>query len=224
MITCINCNSQNNDSDTLCNVCGTPLQVSPLQFNMPVENLQPTNINMPNMAIETPNISTNYIPNGSNRFVNNDEFTIATLRHGIIANPLSNVNLQNEDVCLSNKRLYCTHAKGIFNISMSNENVDINDITGTKIASYRPLGTLILSILLFIASICMALAENDIGLIGIAISIVLFITYLCLSNKHLKIEYAGGCIRVNVKKYKMQNIKEFQRCIYSAKDAIDNSK
>lgn len=252
---CINCNTQNNDSDMFCMSCGTSLHNAPIapdqavnsmsafdpniqnvtpqfeqqaeqpqytqqQFAQPQYTQQQPDINVP--FSNTANQTINYKPTGIGRFVSADEYTIATLENGVMMNIFSGEGVKKEDAIITNKRLYYNHKDGLLNISKCEEKVDLRDITGTKITSYSPFGTLVLAITFIIVGIiilCLGF-EQELALFLIPSGLVGIMTFFALSKKHLKIEYSGGNIKFSVKKYGMKNIQAFQKCIYSAKDAI----
>lgn len=232
MITCPNCNTQNDDDFAFCNKCGKPLSDSVSNATQETVTPQP-NVPQPSAPIQTmqpigfvqpTGIPQDYMPNGTGRFVSADEFTVATLHNGVAMNLISGEGFRKEDAILSNKRLYYKHKEGILNVKKCEEKVDIKDITGTKITSFSPYGILILAIIATIVGIFIAVEEDEeIAFMIFAFAIAAFITFFSLCRKFLKIEYAGGCIRFSVKKYGIHNIQSFQNCIHKAKDVINNT-
>lgn len=206
---CDKCNTQNNDNARFCAVCGnmlegmheTPVYSRPVQ-NLPINELRPT---------------------GQGRFVDADEYVVATLENGVMMNIISGEGFRREDAVLTNKRLYYKHKDGIVNITECEEIVDVKDVTGTKITSFDPYGMLIFAALLFIAGIIVdSNAHSGPWLfIGIILSVVTIFLFVFLKKKYLRIEYAGGAIHFSVKKYGIQNIQAFQRSIYAVKDSYE---
>ena len=154
----------------------------------------------------------------NNTFVSDDEYVVATLKNGMVLNVISGEGLKTEDAIITNKRLYYNHKTGIVNVRSQEEKVNIKDITGTKIANFNPIGILIIAALAFIV----ALIAKVWALIPIALLIAVF--FFIARKCHLKIEYAGGAIYFSVKKYGMNNIRAFQKAIYTLKDSMDAEK
>ena len=231
---CSVCNAQNADDAQFCTSCGQVLtentqQTNPTTLNKPVyeqpQNSQNQNYNAPNNQMNG-NSNVNTIrPTGNGRFVNADEYTIATLKNGIAMNIISGEGFKNEDAILTNRRLYYNHKDGIINVRKCEEKIDVKDITGTKIVTFSPYGMLILSILMFLVGI--AISGGVVSIISftfVFLSIILIVVFVSLEKKYLKIEYAGGAIHFSVKKYGMQNIQLFQKCIHAVKDSIEDNK
>ena len=146
----------------------------------------------------------------------------------MVDNILSGEGFKTEGAVLTNKRLYYSHKKGIINVYTQDEKVDVKDITGSKVTNFNPLGILILSILALtvggIFSILLEAPELMAASILPFLFLFLFLIYLFARKSHLRIEYAGGSIYFSVKKYKKENIRLFQKCIYIVKDNIDANK
>lgn len=212
MKVCDKCNTQNNDNAKFCAVCGnaldgaqnTPKYTNPVHSS-PVNELRPS---------------------GSGRFVGEDEYVVATLENGVMMNIISGEGFRREDAVLTNKRLYYNHKDGIVNITECNEIVDVKDITGTKITRFDPYGILIIAGLLFLAGIIISSKTSDgpAMILGIILSVVAVFVFVFLKKKYLRIEYAGGSIHFSVKKYGVQNIQAFQRCIYAVKDSFEKGR
>ena len=189
----------------------------------------------------TSNNSQPYVANTSSQCVNADEFAIATLKNGIVTNTASREDFLNEETVLTNKRLYYNCKKGIINVHVSQNQLDIQDITGSKISSHRPWGILIVAAILIITYIIRFIrfytaisrypivpshyyrAIGPIWLCFFATIIIAIILFICRSKKRLRIEYPDGHISFSVKKYSMQNVITFQNCIYSCKDKLKDS-
>ena len=72
---------------------------------------------------------------------------------------------------------------------------------------------------MFIGSLISSFQSDDSTAIvcGSIVAIVMVILFLVLIQKWLLVEYAGGRIRLSVKKYGMNNIIAFQKAIYRVK-------
>lgn len=91
--------------------------------------------------------------------------------------------------------------------------------TGTKITDNKPYSLLIWAALIFIGTLITSIQSDDSTAIvcGSIVAIVMVILFLVLIQKWLLVEYAGGRIRLSVKKYGMNNIIAFQKAIYRVK-------
>ena len=140
----------------------------------------------------------------------------------MVLNLISGEGLKNEQAVLTDKRLYYNHREGLINRISTREIVDAADITGTKITDNKPYSILIVAILILIGSIIGASSADDGSILasGIIVAIIFLITFLVLIKKWLLIEYAGGRIRLSVKKYGMNNIIAFQKAIYRVKTEV----
>ena len=155
-------------------------------------------------------------------FVEKGETPVATLSNGMVLNLISGEGLKNEQAVLTDERLYYNHREGLINRISTREIVDAADITGTKITDNKPYSILIVAILILIGSIIGASSADDGSILasGIIVAIIFLITFLVLIKKWLVIEYAGGRIRLSVKKYGMNNIIAFQKAIYRVKTEV----
>lgn len=212
MKTCPSCGYNNTDDSLFCTSCGNMLasECSQAQTSTSADTMKDDRINI-------------VFPNSSS-FVSSDEYVVATLSNGMALNLISGEGLKTEDAILTNKRLYYNHQTGVFNISTQEEKVNVKDITGSKIASFNPIGILIMSILFFVVGI-ISILSRIFGFVQIflPIAFVLFLLYFITKKSHLKIEYAGGAIYFSVKKYGKENIRMFQKSIYAIKDYIDSN-
>ncbi len=197
---CPNCGHNNADGSGFCVECGT-------KFNAETEQAQ-----------ATPQATAAPAPSANSIFVSEDEYVVATLKNGMALNMISGEGLKTEDAIITNKRLYYNHKTGVINVRSQEEKVNIKDITGTKIANYNPIGILILGALVLIVALIAKLWAM------IPAALVFVVVYFLAKKCHLKIEYAGGFIYFSVKKYGMNNIRAFQKAIYTLKDSIDEGK
>ena len=152
-------------------------------------------------------------------FVEKDERPVATLSNGLVLNLLSGEGLRNEQAVLTDKRLYYNHREGLINRISTREIINTDDITGTKITDNKPYSLLIWAALIFIGTLITSIQSDDSTAIvcGSIVAIVMVILFLVLIQKWLLVEYAGGRIRLSVKKYGMNNIIAFQKAIYRVK-------
>lgn len=201
---CTYCGNNNLDEATLCASCGKELVA---------ENAQVQTNNSAG-AQQNGKVNVNSSKNGV--FVSDDEYVVSTL---------SGKNLETENVVLTNKRLYYNYTvSSILSRCSQNEIVNVEDITGSKIANTNPVVALIIAVLALVVGIFMAIANEDVEMLCIIclpVAVIFSLIYLFLRRAHLKIEYAGGSISFLVKKYKKEKVKAFQKSIYIVKDSID---
>ena len=159
-------------------------------------------------------------------FVSADEYIVATLKNGVADNLFSGEGVKAEDAVLSNKRLYYKRKTGIINVSVREVIIDVDDITGSKIQLFYPVGMLILSVAVFVIGfLCSVVSKMLFLFIPFSVLAAFFsIMYLFWKKAFLKIEYAGGEILFSVRKYGLEQIREFQKCIYAVKDHLGNKK
>ena len=225
---CNICNSMNDDDSKFCLKCGNSFVQANPQMNQQTQqqNFQQQTQHQPNNNSQRAASGAKEIrPTGTGRFVNADEYVIATLENGIAMNLISGEGFRKEDAILTNRRLYYNHKDGIINVRECEEKVNVKDITGTKIASFSAYGFLVISIIIFLLSIILsAVGAFAAFLYLLPAALIFFILFFVLKKKFLRIEYAGGAINFSVKKYGMQNIQLFQKSIHSVKDYIEDTK
>ncbi len=142
---------------------------------------------------------------------------------------------------VSDKRVYFKgymlnlRGKNKFVETKESKVVDLKDVTGTGIATYRDKGILAFSILLLIASIlCFVgfianmISRSGSGTFGGVVfslypllcipSAIMFVCYFLNIKTLLEIEFAGGCIAFNVKLYSNAECESFQKNLRIAKD------
>lgn len=211
MKNCPFCGNLIADDATFCGFCGNKIVTERAQTQVP-----PTA-----SAQQTEKISISIDKNST--FVSPDEYVVATLKNGMMLNVLSGEGLKTEDAVLTNKRMYYNHSTGILNVHSQEEKVNIKDITGTKIASYNPLGILYLGILVLIAGIIFGVSMEEMVFVVpfVFAALFLILLYFFAKKSFLKIEYAGGDIRFSVKKYGKEKIRAFQKAIYAIKDEFE---
>lgn len=224
---CGSCGNKFDDPSGKCPLCGTQNEVSGgnqspnFNFNSGVSNKIP--INQSNSVSRNNNSNRYQVSVSNGRFVKDDEVALAVLKNGVVSNIVSGEGFMNEDAVITNKRLYYNHSEGILNRSVCEEKIDIDDITGTKIQAVTPIGTLILSIIMYVIAIIVMCFGEPSGMLAFLIfGTVLLAIFFIRLKKHLLVEYAGGKIAFSVKKYGMNNIRHFQKCIHAIKDQYKN--
>lgn len=157
---------------------------------------------------------------GAIGFVSAGEGRSFSLKNGRLMNVISGEGFVKEDAVLTDKRLYYSASSGIINKNLREEIVNIEDITGAKIADYKPYSLFVFAfIFFFIGIVLFSTVRNTAwGLSSIVSAVVFIVLFFIMKKSFLRIEYAGGYIGFSVKKYGMQNVREFQRQIYIAKE------
>ena len=203
-ITCKNCGTQVNDGVKFCTGCGKPVST------------EGTN----DVAISSGdyNFST-----GAKGFVDTGESGAYSLKNGLLMNYISGEGFIIEDAVITNKRLYYSASSGLINKHYKEEIVDVADITGSKIAHFKPWALIILVIISGLFGIYqgVAVGNNTVMMIACcAIPVVFLALFFITSKSYLRVEYAGGHIGFSVKKYGLKNVRAFQRQIYVEKEKI----
>lgn len=155
-------------------------------------------------------------------FVEETESVVATLDNSYVKNMVTGQGVKKDQVVLSDKRLYYNHKKGIIDTSASRECVNVDDITGTKIANTSRVGFLISAVVIFIIGLIIRSAvPKSMNGVVLALAIMIPLAYIIIffitKNKYLFVEYAGGKIALKVKLYGMDNVIAFQKAIYKTK-------
>ncbi len=91
-------------------------------------------------------------------FVSPDEIPLFSMKNGSLDSVALGQGIGKDDVVISSKRLYYTSKRGTINKTISEEVVNLEDITGTKIMVYSP------KIFLILFIICVLFAFNIIRL------------------------------------------------------------
>lgn len=156
--------------------------------------------------------------------VSADETPIVSLQNGYIDNIISGEGLKREDAVITDRRLYYNHSTGILTKTVKEEKVNIEDITGTKILSIRPIFLLILAGLQVLSGIFVMGNSEEAGISLFVCALVFAIVYIFALKKYLRIEYAGGHIDFSLRKYNMDNIRYFQKALHYMKDQYNSKK
>lgn len=167
---------------------------------------------------------------GDDRLISPQEKVVATLGQNAVTSFATGDGWANRDVILTDKHLYYIHSYGILNTEEYREIVDIDDITGTKIVDINPWGWLIfgcIGLLVMLFGIMKGISEysafGGIGesvmavTSGMYIGIPCIIAYFIRKKKFLSIEYPGGRIKFKLRRYKMEQVIEFQKSVHKIK-------
>lgn len=164
---------------------------------------------------------------GAQGFVSPDEYVVFSLRNGIGLNLLSGEGWRKEDAVITNKRLYYNDRLGLLNVIRHEDIVDLKDITGACFVDMRPAGLKVFAIIVLslalLVGIISGLSSGDIAAFmmwffgGSFVFGLLMLCYAMLKKATFEICFAGGKIHFSVKKYGINKIRSFQRCIFSAK-------
>lgn len=231
---CKQCGNQIKDGERFCTICGWQVTQEEQQgaASMSADSSTNTNVSggtannmMPgsNVVAEF-NKSVHYISSsGADGFVDSDEVPLYSLSNGTLGHLVTGRGWAKDDAILTNKRLYYSYNTGILNQYSTEEIVNLNDITGSKINNYNPLIPLILSIITFVVSLILLRESSEMAFIGFGIAVFCLIFYLVRRTSVLSIEYAGGYIEFSVKNYGLKKIQAFQKCIYVAKAIADTA-
>lgn len=226
---CPKCGSTLPDGSSFCSVCGssvtTPGKATEYQTTyvapQPAQPIAPPPI-APQPIAPPPvsvGVSSGYVSStGATGFVDPSEKAICSLKNGYGLNLIAGEGWKSEDSVITDKRLYYYGDQGIISKVKQEEIVDLEDITGVSITYFRPWFFIFFGIVSLIAGI--AVREMMVRVIFLLSGLFLFLLFAVLSKSFLRIEYAGGSIRFSVKKYGLNNVRVFQRCIFARKDQM----
>ncbi len=162
-------------------------------------------------------------------FVDPDEKLQGTLGNGYLENLLFG-DIKRCHALLTDRRVYF---QGRFLYEngkrsewlISEEIVDLEDITGTGFIYSKPIGILMTLILLVIPWIPLILApnrQNDFGIIGligdVVVLLITLVRYILNRKTYFSMEYAGGAIKFDAKIIGVPAVRDFQKQIRRAKD------
>lgn len=160
--------------------------------------------------------------NYQGKFVGQDEYAIATLSNGILMNVLSGEGWMREAAVVTNRRVYYNSRRGIVNLTNTEEQVDIEDVTGTKIIDRKPWGMLLSAAISLLAGYFMLQSYffEGFGWMFIGCSVADVVLFLFRIKECLTVQYAGGSIEFTVRRYNMRNVRDFQKAIHAQKDLL----
>ena len=163
--------------------------------------------------------------NGTNYFVDSDEYVVKTLGNGYLQNIVTTGSAANTTAILTQKRLYfsgtCYENKGLaFKKVKASKIIDLEDITGTGFLHKSHIVFLILAILCLMLAIGFASDFDDWGGLMILLLIAMVIFFLIWIFKRISlftVEYACGKIGFDVKWLNINVISDFQKQIHRMK-------
>lgn len=169
---------------------------------------------------------------GDDRLISPQEKVVATLGQGALTSFAAGDGWANQDAILTDKHLYYIHSHGVLTREKHREVVNVNDITGTKIVDYNPLAYLIIGAFFVVLTIFEMIDRyikslNAMGMVvsgssfsfflGLYLGIPFLIMYFVFKKKFLSIEYPGGSIKFKLRRYKMEQVIEFQKAVHRVK-------
>lgn len=156
-----------------------------------------------------------------------DERLIMSIGSGYMENFLSGMGLMNNSAAVTNKRVYYK-GKSFSSFGMgvkrckAVQSVDLKDITGIGIYSMFNLAMLILGIFFALDGIIISIigAAGYIWLPTFLVGVLLITIALITTRTVLRIDYAGGFIALNMRKFSRGECTNFHKAILAAKDQI----
>ena len=156
-----------------------------------------------------------------------DERLIMRIGSGYMENFLSGMGLMNNSAAVTNKRVYYK-GKSFSSFGMgvkrckAVQSVDLKDITGIGIYSMFNLALLIFGIIFMLAGIifpCVG-APEYVWIPELVLGLLFIIIALITTRTILRIDYAGGYIALNMRKFSRSECTNFHKAILAAKDQI----
>ena len=149
------------------------------------------------------------------KFIDEREVAVADLKNGYVNKILSGEGLMEENAIVTNRRIYYNRKSGMLMRIEERDKVNVEDVTGIKIARARSYAWTVIGIIAAVVFIILGQV-----LAGIATAVVGIIVDLIITKNYLSIEYAGGHVRFSVKKYSMENVSAFQEAVFRVKDSL----
>ena len=154
-----------------------------------------------------------------------DESLIMKIGSGYVENFLSGVGMRNNTAILTNKRVYYSgKSYASFGIGVKRckavQSVDLKDITGTGIYSVFNLALMIIGIIIADVSLVLMLKIYGAFLIPLIIGLLFIVIPFFTARTMLRIDYAGGYIAINMRKFSRAECTAFQKAVMAAKDNI----
>ena len=252
---CSVCGNLIDDSATFCNNCGSQFAPPPPQYQQPnyqQQNYQQGQYQQPGYQ-QAPYQQGQYQQPGYQQgpyqqgpqsqtswMVDEDEVIKFSLKNGYLTNLISSEGLINEDVVITDKRLYYNQSSWRnLKKDRTEMKIDLDDITATTIIDSNPIIFLVFSGLALIAAIIF-IAQSLAALKWISFvfffsAVVWAASWYMNKKSYFRIEYAGGTsalmlaknsgsLNFSVKQYTMDQVREFQKAIHKEKDRIKAEK
>ena len=218
---CPVCRKVLEDSAPFCDSCGTRFQMGP-------QGVPPQQ----NQAFQSPPPQYNNSNDSAAWLVEPNERIRFSLKNGYLTNLISSEGFINEDVVITDYRLYynVTSWQGLVK-NRTEVKIDLEDITATTITDSNPIIFLVLAGLVFIFGLIFS-KYTGVLVGGIIWAIIFAVMWYMMKKTYFKIEYAGGssigmvknngALYFSVKKYGMDAVRAFQKEIHKAKTDINN--
>ena len=144
---------------------------------------------------------------------------------GYVENFLSGVGLRNNTAILTNKRVYYRgQSYASFGIGVKRckavQSVDLKEITGTGIYSVFNLALLIIGIIVAVPSFFLMFKMFEYFIMPFIIGLLFIVIPFFTARTMLRIDYAGGYIALNMRKFSRAECTAFQKAVMAAKDKI----
>lgn len=167
------------------------------------------------------------------RFIDPDEQAIYQLGSGYIGTFLAGGGLTKNAAAVTNKRVYY---KGKAFASLGGlglrrckitQIIDLKDITCVGIYKAFNIALVVMAALLFLAGIIVMAAipfggGTVAGIIMMTVAALMVAGAFIGSRTLLRVDYAGGCIALDIKSFSKKECEDFRIAVYRAKDRITN--
>ncbi len=221
-----------------CGNCGQPT----INGRCPVCDAAQPNQAQPNTAY-TQQPQPAYIPqpqpmlynqsDNEGRFIDPDEQVLYQLGSGYLGTFLAGGGLTKNAAAVTNKRVYY---KGKAFASLGGlglrrckitQIIDLKDITCVGIYKAFNIALVVMAVILFIAGIITMAAVpfgggTVAGIIAMVVSALMVVGAFIGARTLLRVDYAGGCIALDIKSFSKKECEDFRLAVYRAKDRITN--
>lgn len=223
---CDQCGNQVPNGLSVCPKCGKPLapQASSLGGAAPEQSAGVNHGQQPAGGGQYNQSAADYVTStGAQGFISKDEKPIYSLKNGVGWNMLSGEGWHSEDAVITNRRLYYSDKVGFISKTTIEQIVDLDDITGTAIMQKKPYGIIVLGSLISFSFFINCISNLNFLIPAFFILGTTMVVFSIAKKAYLNLEYAGGRIHFSVKKYGIQNVREFQRNLFMAKQMLNEN-
>ncbi|MBO4687621.1 MAG: zinc ribbon domain-containing protein [Clostridiales bacterium] len=232
---CPACGRLGLEGSDFCGECGNRLVEAPAS---------PVPAAVPQVSAQTGVPQTNTVLNKRDaRVISTEEKSGFSLKNGYISHMVTAGELIKDDALITEKRLYYNQTQWtLFSKKTVETRLDVEDISATTLVHNNPwnfVALAVLSLIVFVIDIILAqnkvwddlpsIASVSIMFTPLILMVVFLVLWLYFRQSYFKVEYASGngkgndssgVLVIPVRFYGIERIREFQKQIYLAKDAV----
>lgn len=219
--------------DGRCTVCGS-IQPDPVQPNQPQPNQAQPNPAQPYAAYVPPTQPIIYNQSdGEGAFIDPNEQVVYQLGSGYLGTFLAGGGITKNMAAVTNKRVYYK-GKALASVGgvglkrcKITQIIDLKDVTCVGIYKAFNIALVVIAVLLFISGIIiMALIPHGDGvapgIIAMVVAAIMVAAAIVGARTMLRVDYAGGCIALDIKSFSKKACEDFRIAVYREKDRVTN--